>query len=290
MVAPQGNRLLKEIAEELRTKRTYDLDDTSFNSLELPPQYPLGQDWVPRFILRHPHPMVAIGRRIESVRMDGSTKEVLGTWFEAYSKVVQEQGIKQEKTYNMVESEFSIGTMESTRIILDSPLHTKHQAHPGRQEWVSMVECICADGSILPPLGIFKGKKVLQNWIPGGVLDLAPTPHSPCPNNYISCPTTPYTPRSKIPIMSTAAPNTISLSYPSLLTQFTCTTTTSLLQHCLSLWDADSPAPYSRLHMAKRGNERMVLTDSCSAGSGISHARCREVGGRECWSWRGAPE
>ena len=36
---------------------------------------------------------------------------------------------------------------------------------------VSMAECICADGTILPPLGIFKGKNVLQSWIPDNVLD-----------------------------------------------------------------------------------------------------------------------
>jgi hypothetical protein len=57
-----GHRLLKEIAEELRTKRTYDLDDASLDSLKLPPQYKLGRDWVPRFILRHPHLTVGIGR------------------------------------------------------------------------------------------------------------------------------------------------------------------------------------------------------------------------------------
>ncbi|ODQ69423.1 hypothetical protein LIPSTDRAFT_334725, partial [Lipomyces starkeyi NRRL Y-11557] len=34
-----------------------------------------------------------------------------------------------------------------------------------------MIECICADGTILPPLGIFKGKNVLQNWISNEVLD-----------------------------------------------------------------------------------------------------------------------
>jgi transposase len=39
-----GHRLLKEIAEELRTKRTYNLDDASLSSLELPPQYALGRD------------------------------------------------------------------------------------------------------------------------------------------------------------------------------------------------------------------------------------------------------
>jgi hypothetical protein len=34
-----------------------------------------------------------------------------------------------------------------------------------------MVECICADGTILPPHGIFKGKNVLQSWIPPTVID-----------------------------------------------------------------------------------------------------------------------
>ena len=52
--------------------------------------------------------------------------------------------------------------MESTRIIIDSTLRTKHQAHPGRQEWVSMIECICADGTDIPLLGIFKWQNVLH--------------------------------------------------------------------------------------------------------------------------------
>jgi hypothetical protein len=55
----------------------------------------------------------------------------------------------------MDESGHSIGTMESTHIIIDSTLRTKHQAHPGRQEWISIVECICADGTDIPPFGIF---------------------------------------------------------------------------------------------------------------------------------------
>ena len=84
--------------------------------------------------------------------------------------MVQEYKITQENIYNIDESGFSIGTIESTRIILDSTFRIKHQAHPSRQEWVSIVEYICTDGTILPPLGIFKGKNVLQNWIPNEVL------------------------------------------------------------------------------------------------------------------------
>ncbi len=45
-----GHRLLKEIAEELRTKRTYNLDNPLLDSLKLVLQYTLGRDWVPRFI------------------------------------------------------------------------------------------------------------------------------------------------------------------------------------------------------------------------------------------------
>ena len=60
--------------------------------------------------------------------------------------------------------------MESTRIKIGSTLRAEHQAHPDRQEWVLMVECICAEGTILSSFGIFKGKSVLQNWIPNQVL------------------------------------------------------------------------------------------------------------------------
>lgn len=164
-----GHWLLKELAEEIRTRQTYNLDNPSLHALQLPPHYKLGQDWVPRFIKRHPHLTVVIGRRIDSVRMDGATKAVLEAWFDAYRRIVLEFKILAENIYNMDESGFSIGTMESTRIVVDSTLRTKHQAHPGRQEWVSMVECICGDGTAIVPFGIFKGQNVLQNWIPAKV-------------------------------------------------------------------------------------------------------------------------
>jgi len=170
-----GHLLLREIAEEIRTDRSCTVHDASYNIFEstiLPqPHFPLGQDWVPRFILRYPHLKAVIGRRIETVRMDGATKPVLDAWFTAYANIITTQGIRQENIYNMDESGHSVGTMESTRIIIDSTLRTKHQAHPGRQEWVSMIECTCADQTMLKPLGIFKGHNILQSWIPDEVLN-----------------------------------------------------------------------------------------------------------------------
>jgi hypothetical protein len=93
--------------------------------------------------------------------MNGVTKQVLKAWFDMYKSLITEQKIKNYNTYNMDETGFSIGTMQSTRIIVDSTLRMHFQAHLGRQEWVSAVKCICMDRTAINPLIIFKGQNIL---------------------------------------------------------------------------------------------------------------------------------
>ena len=64
----------------------------------------------------------------------------------------------------MDETGFEIGTERCSRVIIKKEaLKTRYVAHPGRQEWVSAVECVCADGTKIPPLLIFKGEKINSN-------------------------------------------------------------------------------------------------------------------------------
>jgi hypothetical protein len=51
------------------------------------------------------------------------------------------------------------------RVIIDTEVPMQFQAQPGRQEWITAVECICADGSSLSPMLIFKGEQLSQAWI-----------------------------------------------------------------------------------------------------------------------------
>ena len=172
-----SHRILREVADEVRTnrRRMYQSHlqtqqpQTQQQQLQIP-KLSLGQDWVPRFIQRHLHLCVKLGHRVEAQRMNGVTKQVLKAWFDAYKSLITELKIENYNTYNMDETGFSIGTMQSTRIIVDSTLRTRFQAHPGRQEWVSAVECICMDGTAIEPLIIFKGQNVLQSWIPKDVI------------------------------------------------------------------------------------------------------------------------
>ena len=110
--------MLKEVAEEIRLERDYTLCDaipTLLNtSLIVRNSLKLGQDWVPRFVQRHPHLKVVIGRRIESVRMDGATKSTIDAWFVAYEEIVRTLNIKPYNTYNIDESRFSIRIMDLT--------------------------------------------------------------------------------------------------------------------------------------------------------------------------------
>ena len=51
----------------------------------------------------------------------------------------------------------SIGTEECSWVIINQgALQTRYKTHQGRQERISVVEFICADGSTVPPLFLFE--------------------------------------------------------------------------------------------------------------------------------------
>ena len=64
---------------------------------------------------------------------------------------------------------FTIGTSQCNRVVIDSSLRTRYKIEPGQQEWVTAVECICADRSALEPLIIFKGQQISSTWIDSNI-------------------------------------------------------------------------------------------------------------------------
>ena len=90
-------------------------------------------------------------------------------WFIDVHCVFDEKNIDIRNVYNMDESGFSIGSINATHIIINKQLRIKYQAQPGRQEWVSVIECICADGTAIPPLVVFRGENLSSSWIPANI-------------------------------------------------------------------------------------------------------------------------
>ena len=82
---------------------------------------------------------------------------------------IAEYKILPENEYNIDESGYAIGEIEATKCIINVNIRQQFQSKPGRQEWVTSVECICTDGKALPPLIIFKGTKLSTRWVNGNI-------------------------------------------------------------------------------------------------------------------------
>ena len=166
---PARHHILREMAEEIRTQRVASVNTPGEAILV---QYsPIGINWTARFLERHPQLVSIVSEQLDLARWKDPTREVLETWFDVFcSKTAP---IPLNNIYNMDETGFGIGTKQCSRVIVDySTLRTRYKAHPGRQEWVSVVECVCADGSTIPLLFIFKGEGINRNILPS---DRVPT-------------------------------------------------------------------------------------------------------------------
>ena len=115
-----------------------------------------------------------ISQSIEAARITDVTTEVVTNFFKALEVCMKEYNITTENMYNMDETGqtfhllqelivgFAISAGQTSYVVVDARLRKKYQAQPGRQEWVTALECVCADGSFIPPLIIYKGKNLLN--------------------------------------------------------------------------------------------------------------------------------
>jgi len=80
-------------------------------------------------------------------------------------QTIEEHDVSPQNVYNMDESGFAIGSTQGACVIIDSRIRSQFQARPGRQEWVTVIECICGDGTVIPPLVIFRGANLNTEWL-----------------------------------------------------------------------------------------------------------------------------
>lgn len=62
--------------------------------------------------------------------------------------------------YNFDETGFSISTFGRSDVIIEACDKQAFREQSGRQEWATLSECICSDGTVLDPLCILAGKSV----------------------------------------------------------------------------------------------------------------------------------
>ena len=163
--SPQ-HRLVREMAEAIRSRSSAVTDASTIIDPKDRKIGPLGKEWVTNFLHRHSELKSVIGAPIDGARVKDTTVEALEMWFEAYEQeVLKDENVDMSNVYNFDESGFSIETIQATHVIVSLQANSRFQANPGRQEWVTVMETICADASAISPVVSFKGEQLNTSWV-----------------------------------------------------------------------------------------------------------------------------
>jgi hypothetical protein len=134
----------------------------------------VGNNWIDRFLKRHNidiYTRWASGMEKERKEADSAFKYAL--YFKLLERKLEEYKIQPRLIYNMDEKGFLIGKLSKMKRIFTQ--HTweergiKQMIEDGNREWVTVIGCICADGTWHPPTCIYKGTSgyLRENWIEG---------------------------------------------------------------------------------------------------------------------------
>lgn len=122
---------VREMAEAIRTRRVIGINDPSITRVSYPP---IGKQWVSRFMQHHPNLDSIIAETIEAARIKETSSEVLQKWFNEIKSIIDEFDIQPQDIHNMDETGNSIGSINSTRVIVDKSQKSFYSTQPGRQE------------------------------------------------------------------------------------------------------------------------------------------------------------
>src|SRR4051812_8824602 len=96
---------------------------------------------------------------MKNKRAKAANSDSILNYFIKFQSVVEKYNISAHRIFNIDEKEFMKSVTKGSKIIVpEKHKKTKFTTHDGSRESMTMVECICMDGSVLPPMVIFSGK------------------------------------------------------------------------------------------------------------------------------------
>jgi DDE superfamily endonuclease. len=125
----------------------------------------VSKSWVHRFMKRLPETFkFQTQKPIEAKRVDAEKLPTIIEWFHKLGGEIEALKVGPSNIYNVDETGFQLGQGQSQKIVTEFPDRTKHVPAGGIGETVTAIECIAADGWIMPPMILFAGTVHLENW------------------------------------------------------------------------------------------------------------------------------
>lgn len=126
----------------------------------------VGQKWATNFVKRREELCSKFLRKLDYKRAKiCEDPTIIRRWFEMVANIKSKYDIHVEDMYNFDETGFQMGVISTAKVVTGSERRGRpFKTQPGNREWVTVIETIAANGRVLDPLIIFKGKKVQKFW------------------------------------------------------------------------------------------------------------------------------
>lgn len=132
---------------------------------------PLGKRWLTKFTARHPKIGTVNGRKVDSQRINGATKERMEPFFAKLQVLCNEKKILPEDIWNMDETGIATGLGYNGLVMGVKEKRRVYVKETGDREWITITHAVSAGGRTIKPVVIFRGSSLQAQWFPDGFPD-----------------------------------------------------------------------------------------------------------------------
>lgn len=124
----------------------------------------ISESWVQRFRARHPELKARWASGLEKCRAQALNEATTTHYFEELDRLTKEYNIKPQHKYSVDEKGAQMGKGERVRVLVDRDQKDVQTVEDGDRELVTIIECVCADGTAIRPGVVFKGMRRDLAW------------------------------------------------------------------------------------------------------------------------------
>jgi hypothetical protein len=162
-------------------RRTFPLrlDDLEHHALEIvqvcqPTLKKFGKNWVQWFMEKYgSHISTKWSMLLDTIWAKSVSPAVTSHYYDLLEKTLAIHNIQPDNIYGFDESGFPLGVGKKTHVIGPATSGPTKCQQDGSKENVTVMACICADGTNVPPVVIFSGYNFLEKWCQKNPIDAA---------------------------------------------------------------------------------------------------------------------
>lgn len=124
----------------------------------------VGENWVHRFRVRHPELKAKWTTGLEKCRAQALNPTAVSGFYDLLEDILETYDIAEENIYNMDEKGIQLGVGKRVLALVDRDQKVVQQVEDGNRELVTVIECVCADGTAIPPSVVYQGARRDLEW------------------------------------------------------------------------------------------------------------------------------